>query len=204
MAQLDLYIDVFNQSLIAGLQGQSANLPQLYQGDTPTLRIFLCNPTFDPRTPYTLQPIGGLSLEVAIGDKQGTGGTVYTSQLVWAPSSDPNQPNYFIATLPLNTAPINTKLGASASFGAWFQVVYQQNGVQTTVLEIPCTVNASVIQNGGVIVPPGLTPLSAEYANATFLTRVITGGITWVNPNTGKRVFQYLGDDNTIHEDPIN
>lgn len=204
MATWDLYIDVFNQILISGLGGQSANLPQLFQGDTPKFRIFLCYPTYSPLMPYNLVQIGGLSLQVAVGDKQGSGGTVYTSQLTWAPSSDPGNPNYFTASLPLNTAPINAKLGSNASFGAFFQVVYLQGGVQTTVLEIACTINASVIQGGGVVVPPGLTPVSAEYVNATFLTRTIQGGFTMVDPNTGKRFFIYVGDDKTLHCDEIN
>jgi hypothetical protein len=206
MAQtIDLYADVFNKALVSGLNGQSVNLPPLYQGDSPTFRIFLVYPTFNPLSPYTLLPIGGLSLLVAIGQKKGSGGTTYTNQYTWAPSTDPANPNYFIAQLPLNTAAITTAIGTGQqTTDAWLQIEYVQGGVPTTVLEVSCTINASVIQNGGVVVPPGLTPVSAEYVNATFLTRNISGGFYMSNPNTGKQVFVYLGDDNTVHFDPVN
>ncbi len=204
MAQFDLYIDVLNQTLVSGLQGQNVNPPNFFQGDSPTFRIWLLYPTWNPITPYSYLGIAGLSLEVAIGDKQGSGGTIYTQQLTWAPSTDPNNPNYFIAQLPFNTTAINTKLGTSASFQAWLQVLYLQGGVQSTLLEAQVTINATVIQNGGVVVPPGLNPATLEYVNATFLTRNITGGFYLVNPNTGKKVFAYLGDDNAVHFDPVN
>lgn len=205
MAQFDLYIDVLNQQLVSGLSGQNVNLPGLYQDDVPTFRIFLLYPTGNLTTPYSFIGTSGLSLQVAIGQKKGTGGIVYTQQLTWAPSTDPNNPNYWIATIPLNTTPINTGLGSNPTLtDGYFQVVYLQNGVQSTVLEVNCTINASVIQGGAVVVPPGLTPVSLEYVNANFLTRTIVGGFTMVNPNTNKKIFVYLGDDSTFHADPLN
>ena len=206
MAQIDLYVDIFNRALVSGLNGGSISLPQLYQSDDPIFRIFPVYPTFAIIPPlYTGVSISGLSLQVAIGQKKGTGGTIYTQQLTWAPSSDPNNPNYFIADLPLNTTAINTALGANASTtDAYFQIVYLQGGVQTTILEVPCTINASVIQSGSIVVPPGLQPASVQYVNATFLSRTINGAITLTNPNTGKSALFYLGDDNTLHCDPIN
>lgn len=206
MAQIDLYVDVFNKVLVSGINGQTLNLPQLFQDDQPTFRIFLLYPTFNITAPlYTYLGVAGLSIQVAIGQKKGTGGTVYTQQLVWAPSTDPNNPNYFIAQLPLNTAAVDTAIGGNAATNdAWLQIVFIQGGVQTTALEVPATINASVIQGGMVVVPPGVNPASMEYVNATFLTRKISGAIILSNPNTGKQVALYLGDDNAVHWDPLN
>ena len=213
MAQLDIYIDILNQAVVGGLSGQASPLPQFYQGDTPTLRIFLLYPSTVPfagafsgaLAPYTYVGTAGLTLLVEVGQKKGTGGIVYTSQLVWAPSTDPNNPNYFIAQLPMNTVAIGTALGTGAVIGdAFLQVAYLQNGLQSTVLEVSCVINAGVIQNGGVVVPPGLNPVSLEYVNATFLTRLIIGGFTMVDPNTNKKFYVYVGDDKTLHCDEVN
>ena len=206
MAQFDLYIDINGGQLVTGAANSTpAPAPPFVQGDTPTFRIFLLQRTATyPVTPYTAVPIGGLTLEAALGTKVGSGGTIYTQQLAWTPSADPNNPNYWIATFPLNTAAVTTLLGSNPNAPAWFEVKYVSGGVPTTVLQQLMTVQASVIQGAGVVVPPGLTPVSAEFANATFLTRNISGAIYLVNPNTGKKVALYLGDDNTVHEDAVN
>lgn len=204
MAQYDLYIDVVAGALISSLQNpQTTNPPPLVQGDNPTWRIWLCNPTGDPRTPYTLIPIAGLSLQVAIGDKVGNTTNYYTQQFTWAPSADPANPNYFIAQLPLNTAAITTLLGSGASANSTLQVVYIQGGFPTTVLEIQVTIQAAVIKNGGVIVPPGATFLSAETAAATYLKRTIVGAIILQNPN-GKQVALFCDADGSFKADPLN
>lgn len=205
MAQFDIFIDVYKGITVTGLSNpQAVDLPILYQGDDPTLRIWLLNPTGIAATPYTYLDTTGLTLQVAVGQKKGTGGIVYTSQLTWALNTDPTKP-FFSAQLPMNTTPINTAIGSSAAVtDGFFQVVYLQSGVQTTVLEVAAPINASVIQNGGVIVPPGLTPVSQQYADSTYLARTIAGTVVWKNTNTGKLVAQYLGDDGELHWDPLN
>lgn len=177
MAQFDIYIDVTTNTVIGGIgpgQTFSVPLPPFVEGDTPTFRIFLCIPTGNPISPYTLMPIGGLSLQAAIGDKIGNATNYYTNQFTWAPSTDPTNPNYFIATFPMNTAAITNLIGSASQASSTFEVKYIQGGVPTTVLSQSITVQAAVIKNGGVVVPPGLTPLSAEVANATFLKNPVT------------------------------
>lgn len=206
MAQFDLYIDVYAGALVKGPKNSAPGvLPPLVQGDSPTLRIFLLYPTNNPVTPYTFVGASGtgLSLQVAIGDKIGNATNYYTQQFLWAVSADPGNTNYFIATLPMNTAAITTLLGGNASANSTFQVVYIQGGLQTTVLEIACTINASVIKGGGVIVPPGVNPVTLEYVNATFMKGSVAGFFL-ANNNTNKKVFVYLGDDNEVHFDPVN
>lgn len=208
MAQFDLYIDTYQGVLVSGLTTpQSVPLPQFVQGDDPTLRIFLLKPTWNPLSAYTLEPIGGLSLLVAIGDQVGNATNYYTQQFGWTPSADPNNPNYFIGQLPMNTAPITTLLGSGKSADSVFQVCYTDanaGGAQTTVLEIPCNIKASVIKQGGVIVPAGQTPITLEYANSTFLTRTIKGGFYMVDPNTNKKFFVYISDGKTLQADEVS
>lgn len=205
MAQYDLYVDVLNNQLVTSLaNAAAAPIPPLIQGDTPTWRIFLVVPTGNFLAPYTSLSIGGLSLEVALGDKIGNATNYYATQFAWTPSSDPTNPNYFIGQFALNTDPITTALGGNASFQPWLEIKYVSAGVPTSVFQKQVTVNAAVIKGGGVVVPPGLNPISAEYANATFLTRTIHGGFFLVDDNTGKKVFIYLADDGTVHMDPVN
>lgn len=205
MAQFDLYIDVSQNMLVGGtLNPQAAKAPPFVQGDSPTFRIFLLTPTGNPITPYNFIPTAGLSLEAALGSKIGSGSTLYTNQYVWTPSTDPQNPNYWIATFPMNTAAITTLIGAAASAQAWFEVKYVTNGVPTTVLQLQVTVQAAVIQGAGVVVPPGLTPVSAEYVNATFLKQTIVGPFFLVDPNTNKKFAIYVGDDGSLHADPVN
>jgi|SRR5579862_2290490 len=207
MAQFDLYIDVVGQQLIGSPNSPLvATPPPFVQGDTPTFRIFLCQPTANALAtpPYTIMPIQGLSLQAAIGDKIGNVTNYYTQQFTWAPSTDPTNPNYFIAQFPMNTAAITTLLGANSSAQSTFHVLYIQAGFPTTVLELPITIQAAVIKNGGVIVPPGATFLSAETANATFLKQTVVGVLYLKNANTGKRVALYLADDGTFHADPVS
>jgi hypothetical protein len=208
MAQFDLYIDVDGGQLVSGLTNpQAAFLPLLVEDDVPTLRIRLLKRTasYPLVNPYTYMPIAGLSLEAALGDKKGNVTNYYTTQFVWAPSTDPTDPNYFSAQFPLNTAALETLIGGNASAKTTFEVKYLQGGIPTTVLSMDATVQAAVIKAGGVpAVPPGLTPLSAEYANATFLTRTVVGAIYLQNPNTGQKVALYLDDDGTFHADPVS
>ncbi len=52
-------------------------------------------------------------------------------------------------------------------------------------------------------VPAGATALTAEEASAIFLKRLIIGAFQIRNPNTGVTLEVYVGDDGTLHSDPI-
>lgn len=204
---IDLYIDIFAQTLLAGPLNAGAtnpSAPLIMQSDTPTWRIFLLTPTYNPITPYTQVPTGGLTLEVVVAQKIGGGGTQYASQYAWTPSVDPNNPNYWSGSIAFNTAAINTLLAGLISAPAWLQVAFVAGGFPTTVLQMPVTINATCIPNAGVAVQAGLTPASMEYVNATFLTRTISGVFFWVDPNTNKKFAIYVGDDNSLHADAVN
>lgn len=203
MAQLDLYIDTYSGELVSGQYNPAAGvLPRFFQGDTISLRIYLLSraTTYPLGTPYSFVNNSDLSLKVGIGPKNGTAGsTLYTQQFTWAKDAL-NQ--YFYADLPLNTAAITTLIATAESASAWLEVEYTQSGYPTTVLQKAITIHAEVIETGSITVPAGLTALSAEEAHATFLKRTNTGFFLH-NETTGAKVFVYLGDDSTVHFDPV-
>jgi hypothetical protein len=206
MPQFDIFIDIAANQAVTGLSNPTvAPLPPFVQGDTPTFRIWplLRNATF-PMSPYSLLSIAGLTLQVSLGSQVGSGGTIYTQQLAWVPSADPNNPNYWTANFPMNTAAVNTLLAAMASALAVFEVKYVSAGVPSTILQQAVSIKAAVLQAGAPVVPAGFNPASVEFCNATFLTRLISGNVVWLNPNTGKQYAVYPGDDGSLHCDPMN
>lgn len=204
MAQLDIYIDTYNRTLVAGPTNLSA-APALsfVQGDTVSLRVYLLarTTTYPQSTPYSIINNAALSLKVALGPKNGnSGSTLYTQQFTWSKDA---QNQYFFADFPLNTAAIATLIGAAESASAWFEIEYTQNGFPTTVYQASVTVNAEVIETGTLVAPAGQTTATVEYVNATFLKAENTGFVL-SNPNTGAKVQVYLADDGTVHFDPIS
>ncbi len=202
MANFNLYVDCAGGGLVNGIADMTpAPMPALFQGDTLSLQIYpLARASSYPLgAPFTLVGTAGLSLQVAIGTKIGNAATYYTQQFTW--QTDANN-TYFYANLPLNTAAITTLLGTSATASAWFAIALISSGTPTTILEIPVTINAATIQGGALVIPPGQTPVSAEYCKATFLTRNISGAIIFSSP-AGKKVALYASDDGTIHMDQI-
>ena len=204
MAQFTLYIDTISGELVTGpLNPTLTVMPRLTQGDTISFRIYLLDrtTTYPLSSPYATINNGNLSLKVALGPKNGTAGsTLYTQQFTWSKDAA-NQ--YFYADLPLNTTAINDLIGNASSALAWFEVEYTQSGLPTTVFQKEVTINAEVIETGTITTPAGLTAMSAEEANATFLKRE-NSGFFLTNATTGKKMFVYLGDDDALHSELVS
>ena len=211
MAVVKIYVDVQKRIFLAapGIAG-SASAPFMSYGDTPTLNIYLQDEIANSavQSGYILQPLStaGLSLVLYIFD--GTqNGTVYTQQLTF--TADPTN-NFFIANLALNTAALLTLVQAGGVRGgnAYMMLAYFQNGLPTVVLDQPIVIGVG-LPSGGVVVPAGQTPLSAETARATFVQ--INGpagqGFYITSPN-GKQFFIEAADqpDGTAKftADPVN
>jgi hypothetical protein len=205
MAQFDLYVDTYSGDPVAGPGNPSVvPLPKFIQGDTISLRIYLLArlTTFtNPLGPYySIVNNSTLSIKVALGPKDGTAGsTLYTQQFTWVAGGGNT---YFEANLPLNTAAITSLIGGATAAAAWFEIEYTQGGFPTTVLQKAVQIEAEVIETGTITVPPGLTAMTAEEANAIFLKRTNTGFFL-LNETTGHKVFVYLGDDDAVHMDPV-
>lgn len=204
MASISLYIDIARNVLITGgpnLNPTPAVLPALVQGDVLNLQIYLVQPTGGIPA-YSIVNNAGLSLQVAIGDKVGNNTNYYATQFVW--TADPTN-SFFYAAISLNTAAITALLGANPTAASTFEVKYIAGGVPSTALEISVTINAAVIKAGGVGAPPaGLTAVSLEYCNATFLPRQVQGAIVLVSPDGTKKVALYVDNDGAVHQDPLN
>src|SRR5204863_4816086 len=129
----DIFIDIDRREAVKDkFSNSEAALPTLTQGDTlEDLRIWLMRDV--DGTTYTLIPVEGITLEVALGQKKGTAAGYYTQQFTWTPSDDLLQP-YFVGTLPMNTAAIDTLLGEKKVAAAYFEVKKIENAVPLTVL----------------------------------------------------------------------
>ena len=169
-------------------------IPFLFGGQLP-LNIYLMEPVDNPPPstfPYNIIPTFGLQLFFYITD--GTiGGTIYTQQINWA--TDANN-TYFIANLPMNTANLQALLGTSKSpQPAFLQVAYIQNGQQCPVCNFPILIGVGTpIVN--LQVPAGLTPLSAEVANATFVPKQPVAGQGIQLMSKGGKIIELIYDDN--------
>jgi len=205
--QQDIFIDVSTGQFVAGTQSSQIVAPPTFtQGDTANIRLWLLVPTGNPMLPYSQIAASSVTPEVAIGQRQGNNGTIYTQQFSWtaSTSTDPYQ-QYWTGQLAFNTQAISTLLGSGASASAWMEVKYVDNstGYPTTVLQRQITIYASVIQPGQAVVPPGQTVITAEEANAIFLKRSIDGIVYLRNPSTGAQVAMYVGDDGEFHTDAV-
>lgn len=198
MASIDLYVDTYSGELVRGVSSSSViPVPRFTQGDTVSFRVFLLarTDTYPTSTPYTKVLTTGLSLKMALGPKTGAAGsTLYTQQYTWTSAADNT---YFYADFPLNTSGISTLLGSGETATAWWEIEYTQNGYPTTVLQKSVTVHAEVIETASVTTPAGLTAMSAEEANATFLKKKIPGAIYFEdinNPGSYIAVFNENGE----------
>ena len=198
---LDLYIDTARRVLVAGPQNSSiVQAPTFEQGNTVTMRIRALQPTAnfpagDP--PYTLIPVAGRTLQLAIGTKVGNSQLHYVEQYVWTAGTDLIDA-YWYADVAFNTDAVATAIGSSVSKTAYLEINLVE-GTPRTILSQQVTIEASVIKNDLVTVPAGLTPLSAEAARALFVAQG-----PWVSPDGTKRANVYLGNDGAIHADPIS
>ena len=204
MALFDIFIDKAARKAVQGIASNTiVDLPPFVQGDTPTFRITILDrsPSYPLGIPYVAIPTAGLTLQVALGTRVGGATTYFAQQFTWVP--DPGGAPNWSAQFALNTAGINTLLGNDTSDQAWFEVKYLSGGLPTTVMDELVTVQAAVIKPGVLVVPPGLTAISAEEVNQAFL-RKSNNGFTLISPDGSKQAFLYLGNDGAFHVDPIS
>jgi len=202
--QRDLFINTDTGEPVRSLtNGSIAELPPFVQENSLNLRIWLLRnfPVAGGGQAEKI-PVAGVTLEVALGLRRGDSATYYTQQFTWTPSLDLGQP-YFAAVLPMNTLAIATLLGTNSSAQAWLEVTKIADGFPETVLQKLVTIQAAVIKTGTLVVPPGLTPLSAEAANAAFVPKSgIQGPILFIG-STGKTVMLDVDDSGQFHADPV-
>jgi len=202
MSNFDLFVDTVRGEFVGGRDNSSiVNMPLLVSGDTLLLRIRLLAQTANwPNSspPYDFIPTSGLTIAVYLGI---LGEDNYlTQQVTWTPSVDPADP-YFEALLPLNTSEIYDELGSSAQVTALLQIQKIAGGIPATVLLKEVRLRQGIANPDLPVVPAGLTPLSAEAANISFLGRLIlcsrSNPVVFQNETTGKATAVYTDDDGT-------
>lgn len=181
MIATSLYISLLPAVIFNGFgpgasQVDPRTIPFLFGGQLP-LNIYLLEQIQDPPPgtfPYNIAPTTGLQLFFYL-TSGAIGGTIYTQQINW--DTDPNN-QYFTANLPMNTANLETLLagvmGANYAGGV-MQIAYVQNGLQCPICSFPVQIGVGtpIID---LEVPAGLTPLSAEVANATYVPKQPVAG----------------------------
>lgn len=198
----NIYIDVNRSEAVIGpFSNAEAALPPLNQGDTQEeMRIWFLKDWNGIN--YTLIPVAGVTVEMAVGKKQGSPASYYTQQFTWTPNSDLLNP-YHYASLPMNTAAVTSLLGEKPTAAAWLEVKKIENSLPLTVLQRRVLIHASVIKPTTLVVPPGLTPLAAETANLAYVRVVHWGPFDLMNKETGRGGRIYWGEDDDLHWDPI-
>lgn len=204
MPNTSLIIETLNNEAIVSVTDATiAALPAFVQGDTHAFRVYLVRASAGTTT-LTRIPTVGLDIQMAIGRKVGNASTLYTQQFTWTASTDLADP-YWSASLPMDTAAITTLLGANDHASAWFEVKLFEDGVPTTILSKSVQVQAAVIKTGSVTEPAVPTPLSAEVASATFVSKSgIVGGLNITSPDGTVTALIWLGNDGVLHCDPLS
>ena len=208
MAQLTLFINTSNNTLVAGRQSTQplgTALP-LFFGDTLSLVIYLLQlpEGYNGQDPANSQletvSTAGLQLLLYLDDGD-VAGTIYTQEVAF--QTDANN-EFFYAPLALNTDALKTLLGANTSAQAWLKIGYVQGGLQTTVLSLQVTIQVG-LPTQPLVVPAGLTPLSAEVANATYLSlNPVPGRAIYLeSPDGTKMVALMLTNDGIFQANPI-
>ncbi len=175
MATHNLFIDIDRgESVLSAVDSSLAPLPAIVQGDTLAFNIYLLT-GFSRVAAYAPVPTAGLTLEVAVGLKEGDLTLYYAQQFSWAADGEK-----FTGSISLNTAAVTTLIGAKTQAQAFFEVKVIEAGAPATVLQKSVMMQAAVIKEGGLEEPAVPTPLSAEVASAIYLQRVVTA--TEANP----------------------
>lgn len=185
MAQLTLFNRTDNNTLVGGQSSTQVIDPStlpLFFGDTLQLTIYLLqtpigyNATDPSNSKLQTVPVNGLSLFLYLDNGIATAPTIYTQQINFNVDLINN---LWTGTLALNTAALQSLLGSATTASCWLKMGYVQGGLQTTTLSKLVNIAVGLPQTN-LVVPPGLTPLSAEVALATFVP---------LNPVAGQPIF---------------
>lgn len=201
MATLNLFIDASDNALLLNASSAQNIAPSslpFYFGDSPTLNIYLFNRLPIPPGPGVFPFIGivpaGLTLYVFMTD--GLEGTtnIYAQQLVWV--ADPTN-TFFTGTLALNLMALQNLFTTNMQAKVYLQIGYLVGAVVTTVFNQPVLVGVGLPNPATAPLPAGLTPLSLQVADQTFVP--ISGlpagvGFYLLSPS-GKKIYVQAVDN---------
>jgi hypothetical protein len=152
MGLLKLTIDRQNKALVGPPQGSITNLPPLFQSNVPTLQISVVDP-INSLGSYSLVDLNGYSMRVAVGpDPTGAAGgpavLALQDTFVWNAAG-----KYFQGDLPLNTAAIDTYIGALDQRQAWLEVNVTGPSGRDTILQLGNLVLKAVVDELASVAP---------------------------------------------------
>jgi hypothetical protein len=202
MIPFDLRIDIASgQPVISADDFAAGSVPHFVQYVSLDLRIWGIQKVAGVSS---YLPTDGITLFVALGDLLQEPPTYLTQQATWTPSADLANP-YLEAVLPMNTSAINTLLAGPPvlrSKQVDFGVFFFSGGSPAGSLIKRVTLYRSLYSTSSLVVPAGQTPLSAEVADATYLTHDVLGPIRLRN-GTGQAAMLSIGTDGEFHADKV-
>jgi len=204
MGLLKLAIDRQNKTLVA-FNGSITSLPALFQSNVASLQISVVDPTGDLGSPYSIVDEQGASLRVAVGaTPTGTAGGPTPLALQDTFSYDSSS-HWFTGTLDLNTAGVNSHIGANSSATAYFEVNLTLAGNRTTILQTTFLLKAVVDELTATVPTPTDQYLTKAEMLSTFARLVGANGQTIILKSPGGIYGRELGvnDDGTAIDNII-
>lgn len=196
---LKLCVDRQAKQLVS-FNGSVTSIPNLFQSNTPTVRVTVVDPTGGLNPQYQAVDLSGYGLRCSIGDTPtgSSGGPTplaLQDTFTWFASG-----SYFEADLALNVAAIDAFIGSAASKGAYFELNLTGSGGRETILQVPFQLSAVVDELTSTSPTPTDQYLTKAEVQATYapLVGVPGGKIVLKSPNGLYAVELGCNDDGTF------
>lgn len=203
MPQVNLILDYFSGNAVVSLSDLSiAALPRFVQGDSLDIKLWILQRV--PGIAPSFLPTANVSIFMALGNLLPDPPTYLTNQGTWTPSGDASNP-FFEATLPMNTAGINSALTAAAASGKRyatvdFGVTFYVSGAPTCAILKSVPLYKALIAPSALIVPAGQQAATLAAVEAMLLN-ITTNSVTIVSPDGTHRRRLWEDNDGTPHDD---
>ncbi len=208
MALLKLFVDVSRKSFVlSDVNASDFQLPRLVQGDTYSVEITFVEPA--PSLGIgrvTKVDCGSYSMRVGIGVTPiaSTSVSPVVLQTVWTWDSAALK---FTGTLALNTADLNTAMGAVSSKDLTFEIELKvvASGFYETMFQGPVTILAELIEDVALVPVAGDSALGRAEANATFVKKRGLPGETFsmVNAEATWEIIFRVDENGTLRTETM-
>lgn len=157
------------------MPGFATSLPAQFQSNTVDIEVQVVDPGGITASP-TVCDMSAYGMRVSVGDTPtgSSGGPVplALSTLTWNAASVPTSPSRFVGSLALNTAAIDTYLGALPSKTAYFEVNLTIAGTRITIFQGSFEIKAVVDEGTSTVPTPTDTYLTKNESLATLVRKV--------------------------------
>lgn len=204
MSALKIVINRQSRAL-STYNGGAQSIPALYQSNSQDLIIQVIDPTGAFSTPYSIVDLNGKGLRVAVGaTPTGTSGGPTPLALQTSFTWDSTN-KWFTGSLALNTAAVDSFIGAAASAQAYFEINLTDSGNRETLFQSTFQLSAVVDEATSTVPNPTDSYLTAAESFATFAKRVGGNGETIVLKSPGGIYAREIGiaDDGSLIDNII-